>query len=68
MGHGVGDDLLVAVADRLIGILRPHDTAARLGGDEFAVLVEGAAHASEVEEIAARVLDALAAPLDVAGG
>jgi diguanylate cyclase (GGDEF)-like protein/PAS domain S-box-containing protein len=68
MGHGTGDELLVAVAARLTAALRPDDIAARLGGDEFAVLVEGAAHAAEIEEIAARVVDALAAPLDVAGG
>jgi len=68
MGHGVGDELLVAVAARLTGILRPSDTAARLGGDEFAILVEGAAHATEIEEVAVRVVDALAAPLDVVGG
>ena len=68
MGHGVGDELLAAVADRLTRVLRPGDTAARLGGDEFAVLVEGAAHTLEVEEIAARVVDALCAPIDVAGG
>jgi diguanylate cyclase (GGDEF)-like protein/PAS domain S-box-containing protein len=67
MGHSAGDELLVAVADRLSGILRPCDTAARLGGDEFAVLVEGAARAAEVEEIASRVVDALGVPIDVAG-
>jgi diguanylate cyclase (GGDEF)-like protein/PAS domain S-box-containing protein len=68
MGHGLGDDLLVAVAARLTGVLRPGDTAARLGGDEFAILIEGAAHATEIEEIAARVVDALGAPLDIASG
>ena len=68
MGHGTGDELLIAVAARLTAVLRPGDTAARLGGDEFAVLIEGAAHAREVEEIAARVVDALGAPLDIAGG
>ena len=68
MGHGLGDDLLVAVAARLAGVLRPGDTAARLGGDEFAILIEGAAHATEIEEIAARVVDALGAPLDIASG
>ena len=68
MGHGLGDDLLVAVAARLTGVLRPGDTAARLGGDEFAILIEGAAHAAEIEEIAARVVDALGAPLDIASG
>jgi diguanylate cyclase (GGDEF)-like protein/PAS domain S-box-containing protein len=68
MGHGTGDDLLIAVADQLTGALRPGDTAARLGGDEFAVLVEGVSAAAEVEEIASRVVDALCVPLDVAGG
>ena len=68
MGHGTGDELLVAVAGRLTATLRPHDVAARLGGDEFAILIQGAANATEIEEIAARVVDALAAPLDVVAG
>lgn len=41
-GHGVGDELLVAVSLRVSTALRTSDTAARLGGDEFAVLVEDA--------------------------
>src|SRR5215217_6815269 len=40
LGHEVGDQLLVAVAERLKTCLRPEDTAARLGGDEFTILVE----------------------------
>jgi diguanylate cyclase (GGDEF)-like protein len=68
MGHGTGDELLVAVAGRLTATLRPHDVAARLGGDEFAILIQGAANATEIEEIAARVVDALPAPLDVVVG
>jgi diguanylate cyclase (GGDEF)-like protein/PAS domain S-box-containing protein len=68
MGHGAGDELLAAVAKRLTDVLRPHDTAARLGGDEFAILVEGAARVTEVEEIAARVVNVMFAPLDVACG
>ncbi len=68
MGHGAGDELLTAVATRLTEVLRPHDTAARLGGDEFAILIEFAESAGEIEEIAARLVDALHAPLPVAGG
>jgi diguanylate cyclase len=41
MGHGVGDDLLVAVADRLSQRVRPGDLVGRLGGDEFVIVVAG---------------------------
>ena len=68
MGHGTGDELLVAVAARLTALVRPDDTAARLGGDEFAILVEGAASATAIEEIAERVVDAFAGPLNITGG
>jgi diguanylate cyclase (GGDEF)-like protein len=40
MGHGVGDQLLIGVSQRLAACLRPEDTIARLGGDEFAILLE----------------------------
>jgi diguanylate cyclase (GGDEF)-like protein/PAS domain S-box-containing protein len=62
LGHGAGNDLLVAVADRIRGILRPADTAARLGGDEFAILLEDVHGEQEALAIAERVTFALREP------
>jgi diguanylate cyclase (GGDEF)-like protein len=67
LGHGAGDELLRAVADRLRGCLRSGDTPARLGGDEFAVLLEDAPDARAVVEVAERILDALHAPVLIDG-
>ncbi|GGK31151.1 hypothetical protein GCM10010124_24990 [Pilimelia terevasa] len=66
LGHQVGDRLLVAVAARLAGCLRPGDTVARLGGDEFALLLPGlaAAHGTVVLD---RVSEALHRPIEVDG-
>jgi len=61
-GHHVGDELLVAVADRLLGLMRPGDTLARLSGDEFVILCEDLDDASSAEPLAARIGAALSEP------
>ncbi|HXQ59784.1 MAG TPA: EAL domain-containing protein [Acidimicrobiales bacterium] len=66
LGHGSGDELLVAVAQRLLPTLRGDDTLARLGGDEFAVLTVGEPDGGEL--VARRILDALHEPFAVGGG
>jgi diguanylate cyclase (GGDEF)-like protein len=61
-GHRVGDELLVAVAERLIGVLRPGDSLARLSGDEFVVICEDLDHPAQADAIAARFDAALGLP------
>jgi diguanylate cyclase (GGDEF)-like protein len=63
-GHDVGDDLLVAVGERLRGCTRGTDTVGRLGGDEFAVLIENAAGLAQVS---ARLQNAFCQPFAVSG-
>ncbi len=67
LGHAAGDALLIAVAERLRGALRPQDTAARLGGDEFAILVENIQSVSGMEIVASRVLEAMERDFEVCG-
>jgi diguanylate cyclase (GGDEF)-like protein len=62
LGHGVGDDLLRAVAARLDDVVRATDAFGRLGGDEFVVIAEGLSLAEGPELIAERLLDALKQP------
>jgi diguanylate cyclase (GGDEF)-like protein len=62
LGHAAGDQLLVAVAERLRACLRPFDTAARLGGDEFAVLIEDSRSPQDAVRVAQRIEEALTTP------
>ena len=62
LGHIVGDELLVSIAQRLHACLRQGDTVARLGGDEFALLLEDVADLSDATQVAERILESLATP------
>ncbi|MFK4100132.1 putative bifunctional diguanylate cyclase/phosphodiesterase [Streptomyces sp. NPDC019531] len=67
-GHGVGDELLVALSLRLQTTVRASDTAARLGGDEFALLVEGSAATEGVERFTEHVMEVFAEPFRLSVG
>ena len=67
LGHDVGDDMLVAVARRLLSIVRPSDTVARLGGDEFVVVCDVENGEEEMLRIADRISTALARPYRIDG-
>ncbi|MCG6656240.1 EAL domain-containing protein [Halomonas campisalis] len=62
LGHGVGDELLVLVAERLQHRLREDDTLARLGGDEFLILLPDLEAVEEVTRIARRLIEAVSEP------
>jgi diguanylate cyclase (GGDEF)-like protein/PAS domain S-box-containing protein len=76
MGHLIGDQLLLAVANRLEKCLRSTDTVARLGetftvarlgGDEFTVLLDDIKDPSDAKRAAERMMKALAAPFILGG-
>ena len=66
LGHNVGDQLLVQVAERFSGQLRQTDTVGRLGGDEFAVVVPDA-DADLASHIAGNLLAVLEPDFDIDG-
>jgi diguanylate cyclase (GGDEF)-like protein/PAS domain S-box-containing protein len=49
LGHAMGDQLLVRLANILRNLVRPFDVVTRLGGDEFAVWLSGADHLTAAE-------------------
>jgi diguanylate cyclase (GGDEF)-like protein/PAS domain S-box-containing protein len=68
VGHGAGDALLAQAGHRLRTAVPAHDTVARWGGDEFAVLMQNAASAQEIVDVAERLVSSIAAePFRVAG-
>ena len=67
LGHHVGDQLLKAVAKRLLATLRPNDSVARISGDEFTLLLDDVCDAREATMIAERVLQGLKAPFELEG-
>ena len=67
LGHDAGDQLLIAVSQRLRACLRPADTVARLGGDEFTILLEEITHLREATRVAERIEDSLRTPFVLDG-
>ncbi|MDR3577880.1 MAG: EAL domain-containing protein [Anaerolineaceae bacterium] len=67
LGHLTGDELLIAIGQRLRSSVREVDVVARLGGDEFVVLVEDVTGSAGVFRAAERLQEKLSRPFEVAG-
>jgi diguanylate cyclase (GGDEF)-like protein/PAS domain S-box-containing protein len=66
LGHGVGDDLLNKVTQRVLKELRDSDTFARFGGDEFVVVLPECGETERAENVVNRVLSAIAEKVTLA--
>jgi len=67
LGHSAGDELLVAVAERLSAVVRPDDTIARFGGDEFVMLLERVPSLADVRAVADRIAAEIQRPFVLEG-
>lgn len=67
LGHGAGDEVLVAVAARISSAVRTVDLVARLAGDEFTLVLEGLHSPAEAERVATKVIAAIEQPVETAG-
>jgi diguanylate cyclase (GGDEF)-like protein/PAS domain S-box-containing protein len=67
LGHAVGDELLIVVANRLQALVRHSDTVARLGGDEFIIKLYNPASQDEVVQIVGRVISVINDPVEIQG-
>ena len=67
LGHGVGDQMLRSIADRIRRVAGAGDTPARLGGDEFALLLEDRGGIDRALDVAEALLEAMRQPVTLAG-
>lgn len=65
LGHTLGDQFLITVAQRLQACLRSTDRVARLGGDEFTLLIEGIQGTRDAIQVAERIQAELAVPVQL---
>ncbi|QIG20624.1 diguanylate cyclase domain-containing protein [Pseudomonas monteilii] len=68
LGHAVGDEVLISVADRVRAQVREHDLVARLGGDEFAVLLTPLQSRQDAEHIADKIVASMKLPVQLDSG
>lgn len=67
LGHDIGDQVLITVAERLQKTLRDSDFISRWGGDEFVVILENLSSASDTAVVATNLIEILKEPMEVNG-
>jgi diguanylate cyclase (GGDEF)-like protein len=67
LGHSSGDEVIVAVADRLQQFVRSNDLVTRIGGDEFMIVLGDVVSVSQALELANRIRSCMAAPFRLQG-
>ena len=67
LGHTIGDELLKAVAERMLLCVRDTDTTSRLGGDEFLIVISNIVDSNAISDIAEKILERMAQPFKIEG-
>lgn len=67
VGHGLGDELLRRVGERLLTLVRDGDTVARTGGDEFTLLLPNVTRTEDIIDVASRIIHSFRIPWSVSG-
>ena len=68
LGHAAGDRSLRVIGERISACMRESDIVARLGGDEFVALIENLGAAAGLDQLAQKIIDAMAQPLQLEHG
>ena len=67
LGHSAGDEVIRIVGSRIRALIQVDEIAARLGGDEFVILCRGNVGSDHLTRLAERLLEELAAPVEIDG-
>ncbi|TNC96029.1 MAG: diguanylate cyclase/phosphodiesterase with PAS/PAC sensor(s) [Gallionellaceae bacterium] len=67
LGHDVGDEVLIAAAQKIARCVRQDDTISRLGGDEFVVLLSEISDIDDARSVANKILAEFVSPLQLGG-
>ncbi len=65
LGHGIGDNVLKVISQRIKTIIREEDTLSRLGGDEFTIIMENLSMGRDASKLAQKILKLLAEPIQI---